>query len=197
MIRRRITMKTRKSLAKLILALPLSLLIFACTPQVVLRPNIPVLVDSDAIEKAVAPIAGQDAHFLTLTDFFFLEEPMAREDHIAWVELGKIVQAPSPETDNQAQMLRIRDGVSVWAKWLASTRIATNADIALGKTVIFYDGNWDNYDVRQAPPNNQEARSNTWLMSRITDTSELFKGYVLCGGEMKVAARNLRVIVNR
>lgn len=173
------------------------LMISGCSPQVVISPRMPnIVMDTRAVEQAVAPAAGMDAHFLTPTDFFFLEEPL--ENQAAWdiVFLGKIIQAPSRETDNQAQMLRVNDGASVWARWMAATTVATSADLSLGKTVVFYDANWGEQDIRHAPKSNQEARSGTWLISRITDTSELFKGYVLCGGGIRVSTKNIRVVVN-
>jgi hypothetical protein len=174
------------------------LFVFGCTPQLVIRPQAPnVILDTNAVEQAVAPIAGMDAHFLTPTDFFFMEEPLANDASWDIVFVGKIIQAPSRETDNQAQMLRVNDGSTVWARWMASTYVATNADLSLGRTVVFYDANWGEQDVRQAPKSNQESRSGTWLISRITDTSELFKGYVLCGGGIRVSVKNLRVVVTQ
>jgi len=113
------------------------------------------------------------------------------------VFLGKVVQTPSIQTDNQGQMLKVQDGSTVWARWVASTRIATSADLSLGKTVIFFDGEWTDGDVRISPKSNQDARSQSWIFSRITDSSELFKGYVLCGGDMKVFTKNLRVVVTQ
>jgi hypothetical protein len=193
------TMKANVMTAKryLILSVPIFMLfIWACTPQVVLRPNIPIL-DTHAVETAMAPLVGQDAHFLTATDFFFMEEPLPNSSSWDLVFLGKVIQAPSIQTDNQAQMLRVQDGSTVWARWLATTRIATAADISLGKTVIFYDGEWGEGDVRIPPKSNQDARSLAWIISRITDTSETFRGYVLCGGDMKVSLKNLRVIVTQ
>jgi len=189
-------MKTKKSLLIILTTVALSLVIFGCTPQLVIRPQIPgVVLDTGSVQQPSVPVAGQDSHYLTATDFFFMEESLRNDQGWDLAFLGKIIQAPTIETDNQAQMLRVQDGATVWASWVASTRIATNADIALGKTVVFFDSNWDENDVRMPPKTNKDARSQAWLISRITDTNEMFKGYVLCGGGIKVSVKNLRVPV--
>ena len=46
-----------------------------------------------------------------------------------------------------------------------------------------------------APENTEMARTDAWFIARITDTPELFRGYVLVSGGYKGSEKNLRVIV--
>lgn len=176
----------------------LAAMLFGCASRVVLVPSIPgvvVKMPSTPVSTiaAVAPTGNADAHFIQPTDFFYMEEPFGNTE---WerILLGKLVTAATPETKNQAQFMSVSSGISEWAKWWSGSRIATRADLKLGTEVIFFDQSGEN-SVYRAPESNQEARSYDWAISRITDVSELFKGYVMVGGGYKVSEKNLRVPV--
>lgn len=184
--------------ALLIVVLMLAAIMVGCVPRVVLSPAMPDVVvkipsSTNTPQTPAAPTGNADIHYIQPTDFFYMEEPFGNTEWEA-VKLGKLVTAPSPETKNQAQFMSVSSGVTEWAKWWAVTRIATRADLQLGTEVIFFDTYGENSVIR-APENNQEARSDSWAISRITDVSELFKGYVMVGGGYKVSEQNLRVIV--
>lgn len=195
-------MDTRKGFRSLF-ALKLMLLIIAtvvlagCAPRLVLNPGLPDVVlsvpSSSSTQTISAPHGNADTHFVQPDDYFFNEESL---DDYGWVyvKLGKIVTAPTPETKNQAQFMNASTGKQEWAKWWAKTRIATKADLALGTEVICFDSN-NNGEVYMPPENNQTARTDSWFLARITDTSELFKGYVMVTDGYKVHFSNLRVIV--
>ncbi|MDY0151850.1 MAG: hypothetical protein RBS43_06210 [Candidatus Cloacimonas sp.] len=183
---------------RLLAILLFATMLFGCASRVVLVPSIPdVVVKTPTMYSPTltpaAPAGNADAHFVQPTDFFFMEEPFGDTE---WerVLLGKLVTAPTPETKNQAQFMSVSSGINQWAKWWSGSRIATRADLKLGTEVIFFDQSGEN-SVYRAPESNQEARSYDWAISRITDVSELFKGYVMVGGGYKVSEKNLRVLV--
>lgn len=134
-----------------------------------------------------------DAQFLQADDYFVSDEMLGDSDW-KYVEMAKMITPASPETKNQAQFLMIQAGNTAWKKYWMKTRIAGSADITLGKQVIMFEGNSVN-SVYNSPESNQQARSYNWFTSRIVDTSETFRGYVMVGGGYKVALANLRVIV--
>jgi len=133
-----------------------------------------------------------DDHFLQPDDYFILEDPLGNSAWI-YVFLAKMMTPPSKETKDQAQFMIVMDGVTKWHKDWVSTHIATKEDIKLGKEVIFIDL-MDANGIYRAPESNQETRQSYWLMSRITDLSELFKGYVLVGDGLQVSTKALRVL---
>ncbi len=195
-------MDTRKGFSSLLVLKLMVLLIVAvvmagCAPRLVISPGMPDLVvnvpSSGSSQTYAAPQGNADAHFVQPDDYFFNEESL--EDYRwVYVKLGKLSTAPSPETKNQAQFLNTSTGKQEWAKWWAKTRIATKNDLVLGTEVICFDSN-NNGEVYLPPVSNQSARTDSWFLARITDTSELFKGYVLVTDGYKVHMNNLRVII--
>lgn len=178
------------------IALAASLLLTACVPNIVLRPNTPdVVVNVPQVTgpTITGPALGGDNHFIQVDDFFVMEEPLGTNTWV-YAAVAKMSTAPSQETDNQGQFLRILDGQSIWSRHWAYTRKATAEDIALGKQVIFLDITGDN-DVYRSPLSNQEARTSWWLTSRIVDLTNLFRGQVMVGGGLNVSTDALRVIV--
>lgn len=181
----------------LMIVLFAGLLLGGCAPRIVLDPGIPssVVQIGNAMNEVAAavPSGNADRHYIQPDDYFFREDVWPGS---TWeiVELGKLITPPTPETKNQAQFMSVKTGAPVWAKWWVKTRIATRADLQLGKEVICFDSNsYD--DVYLAPENTEMARTDTWFIARITDTSELFRGYVLVSGGYKVSEKNLRVIL--
>lgn len=184
-------------ITSLLLVAVAAILLMGCAPRIVLNPAIPDVVlnipSSNNNSAPAVPAGNADAHFIQPTDYFYADEPWGDEDWI-YVKLGKLVTPPTPETKNQAQFMNSASAKNEWAKWWATTRIATRADLTLGKEVIMFDmaGGEDMY---VPPTNTQEARNYRWFLGRITDTSELFKGYVMVSGGYKISEKNLRVIV--
>lgn len=135
---------------------------------------------------------GIDNHFVQSDDYFILQDPLEGN---AWVysTIAKMTVSPSLSTDNQAQFFRIMDGESLWTRHWVKTRLATKADLAIGKKVVFLDIT-DHQGLYRSPESNQEARSSYWLHSRIVDTSELFKGYVMVGDGLKVREKAIRIV---
>lgn len=189
------TLKIKKLafLPVLLVSVLLGLILAACAPRIVLDPGIPSIPSSVTHTVAAVPSGNADVHFIQPDDFFYLEEPWTGPNW-EYVKLGKLVTAPTPETKNQAEFMSAGNSSKEWAKWWAKTRIATRADLALGKEVICFNDNTSG-DVYFPPDSNQNARNGAWFVARITDMSELFKGYVLVTDGYKISEKNLRVII--
>ena len=108
--------------------------------------------------------------------------------------LAKQLKAPSAQTKNEAQFMQVLDGKEVWTKYYYRTRIATSSDIRMGAVIIALDVAGDE-EVYRAPESKEEARTAPWFMAKITDVSDLHKGYVTVSGGYKVSVEALRVKV--
>jgi len=170
----------------------IALVLMGCTiPGIVIKaPDITV---TDPGTTAVAPTGNADAHYIQPEEYFVFDELLGNKEW-QYVELGRMISPASAETKNQAQFFIINGGQTKWANYWVKTRIATTSDLALGKEVVIFEGDTDN-DIYQAPKTNQQARTYSWYMARIVDTSETFRGYVMVSGGYKVALNNMRVVV--
>jgi len=184
----------------LTLAAALMLTMTGCAPTMALR-NVADMSDSvnrisgntgvasTGTSTAYGASAG-DTHYIQADDYFYSD----RELESGWirVELAKMLQAPTPETKNEAKFMDVKDGKEVWTSHFWQTRIAEPSDIKMGAVMIIFDyGKGDRY-VR--PENQEYARTHDWFMAKITDTSTLYQNYVMVSGGYKVNTDNLRVI---
>lgn len=140
-----------------------------------------------------APSAGEDDHYIQQDDFFFSERPMGTNAWI-YVSLAKMTTPPSPQSKGEGEFFKVTDGSSHWSKFFWKARIARPEEIRLGATMIMFEGRTLR-GVYQAPDKKSTARHDHWFMARITDTSDLYKGFVTVSGGYKVSPGNLRVIV--
>jgi hypothetical protein len=142
-----------------------------------------------------APTVGEDRHYIQSDDFFISEQPMGDQAWI-YVTLSKMTQPPNAQTKGEAEFFRIANGASQWTKYFWRTRLARPDEIRLGALMIMFEGR-QVVDVYQQPENKESARRDAWFMARITDVSDLYKGYVTVSGGYKVSPKNLRVLVGR
>ena len=142
-----------------------------------------------------APAAGEDRHYIQSDDFFISEHSMDGHEWI-YVQLAKMTQPPTAQTKGEAEFFKIKDGNSLWSKYYWRTRIARPDEIRLGATMIMFEGN-SLHDAYQAPQDKSGARQSNWFMARVTDVSDLYKGYVTVSGGYKINPKNLRVLVGR
>lgn len=133
-----------------------------------------------------------DEHYIQEDDYFVFDEAFDKQTYI-FVHLAKMLTPPTSETKNQAQFLIVNGGQKDWKKYWVTTTKAKKESLKPGNAVIVFDM-WSEGDIYRAPESNQEARSNNWFMATITDTSELFKGYVIVSGGYKISIDNIRVI---
>ena len=161
-------------------------------------PEIKIILDKDKdltkelIGKA-ENVPQIDKHFVQHDDYFVYEEQLTNQEWI-YVQLGKLITPATLETKNQAEFLLTQSGQKRWMKYWTKSRIASKEELKLGTAVICFDAT-DDEGIYRVPENTQEARSGVWFMARITDTSEMFKGYVLVSGGFKVSLNNLRITI--
>lgn len=136
--------------------------------------------------------ALDDAHFIQDDDYFVSKEPY--KQGWIYVELAKMIQPAKPETKNEAQFMTVREGEELWTKHFWKTRIATVAECKVGTVVICFNDNVKD-DVYHAPEDKDNARNGSWFMAKITDMSDLYKGYITVSGGYKINKDNLRLIV--
>ncbi len=137
--------------------------------------------------------AGEDSHYMQHDDYFIQRHNLEGRAWI-YVDLAKMVNAPGSHTKGEAEFMKVRDAKQLWTSHYWQTRIAGQHELRLGLQVIIFEGNHRG-SVYNAPQSKERARGSNWFMAKITDTSDLYKGYVTVSGNYKVALDNLRVIV--
>lgn len=180
--------------ATILVLIMLALLIAGCTPSIVIRPGTPdaLYVASQVVNKTPEMVpAGADRHFIQADDYFLTDEPFEDAEFL-YASIGKMQTPPSETTKHQGQFLRVQDGKIVWTRYFAKTRIATPADLVVGKVVYYFDSQ-DANGSQRTPESNQESRTTWWIKTRITDTSELYRNLVLVASGSKVNKDALRV----
>ncbi len=153
--------------------------------------------DNPAVTETDAPSPGQvagatdDEHYIQQDDFFFSTEPLGQSSWI-YVKLAKMVTPPTSATKNEAEFYQITDGNKIWTKHYWTTRRTDKGDLKLGTVVVAFDKQGEK-EIYVAPDSKEEGRGGSWFMAKITDLSDLYKGYVTVSGNYKVSLGNLRV----
>ncbi|HOE19369.1 MAG TPA: hypothetical protein PKJ69_00235 [Spirochaetota bacterium] len=88
----------------------------------------------------------------------------------------------------------VGSGKELWTKYYWKTRVAQINECKIGTTVICFNDNIDN-DVYKAPEDKDSARNSLWFMAKITDMSDLYKGFITVSGGYKVDKENVRIII--
>ena len=134
-----------------------------------------------------------DSHYIQSDDYFVASEPLGKNEWI-YVKIGKMLTPASPETKNQAKFFMIENGNEEWMPYWIKTQIATKANYVQGTLVVVFNDN-SREDVYMGPTDTQQARSGSWFLATITDTSEIFKGHVIVSGGYKIGLNNMRIII--
>lgn len=139
-----------------------------------------------------APASAEDDHYIDDEHYFISKEKLAG----AWmnVTLSTMKTPASIETKNEAEFLTVADGEEIWTKFFWKTRILQKNEIKKGLEVIAFEGRNDD-GVYCMPENKDEALNGSWFMAKITDLSDMYKGYVTVSGGYKVKLDNMRVAV--
>ncbi|MBN8525510.1 MAG: hypothetical protein J0M02_09250, partial [Planctomycetes bacterium] len=145
---------------------------------------------------AAAPVAAvaqgeHDKHYI-YPDEVFIDDQAFTGQGYHYVELAKVKQAPTAERKGQGEFFPIVKGKEVWTEHAWTSRIATQADIVLGQTVIVFEDNMRD-SAYDAPADKKDARTGRWFICRITDVSDLFKQQVTVAGHYTAFIANLRV----
>jgi hypothetical protein len=145
------------------------------------------------------PTAGPDGeaidddHFIQKDDYFFSTSPLGKNSYI-YVTLSKMVTEPSDRTKGEAEFFKITDGSNNWSKYYYQTRIIQDGEIRLGAQFIIFEGRRQG-GVYVAPETKEEARGGAWFLAKVTDVSDLYRGYITVSGNYKVSPKNLRLIM--
>lgn len=139
-----------------------------------------------------AAFADEDSHFIQSNDYFISDQPMGSNEWI-YVVLAKMVTPPSAATKGEGEFFKVVDGNNIWTKHYWKTGIAQKSEIHLGTVVICSEAHSDN-DIYKAPEAKDSARGGSWFMAKVTDMSDLYKGFLTVSGGYKIAPDNLRIV---
>lgn len=134
-----------------------------------------------------------DEHYIQPDDYFVAEQELGKREYI-YVYVSKMITPATKETKNEAKFMMVKDSNEIWSKIYWKTRMATKADIKIGAVVICFDGSNED-GVNMPPKKKDQARQWNWFMTKITDTSDLHKGFVTTAGGTKVSLDALRIAV--
>jgi outer membrane protein OmpA-like peptidoglycan-associated protein len=158
-----------------------------------MKPYLRALVALALVASScIAAFAEEDKHYMQSNDYLISDQQLDNSEWI-YVSLAKMTTAPSAATKGEGEFFRVTDGNSLWTKNYWKTGIAMKNEIRLGAVVVIFEGHQEN-EIYKAPDTKDNARSSNWFMARITDTSDLYKGYLTVSGGYKVAPDNLRII---
>lgn len=138
-------------------------------------------------------VAGEDHQYIQFDDYFVQPQNsgvLAR----SWVDLARMVNPVSDNTNGEAEFMKVRDGKSYWSRTYWQTRPAVMSELRLGQQVIVFNDQYRN-GVYEAPDRKEKARGGSWFMARVTDMTDSYKGYIIVSGSHRVSLKNLRVIV--
>lgn len=142
---------------------------------------------------APAAQAGvMDAHFIYPDEAFVLDDAFRTEESWSYAKLAKVRQLPNTQNKGQGQYFVLNPGKEVWTEHAYATRVATQADLVLGATIVVFEDNQRD-QIYRAPVDQKAARTQSWFITRITDVSDLFKGQVMAGGRYQVEVKNIRI----
>ena len=143
---------------------------------------------------STAPLFAEDDDHYINSDHYFITKQKLTQGWI-YVTLATLKTAATPQTKNEAEFITVSDGEEIWTKYYYKTRIADQKEIKIGLEVIaceIGDG-----EVYRMPENKDEALQSGWFMAKVTDVSDLFKGYVTVSGGYKIKLDNMRVVVKK
>lgn len=148
-------------------------------------------LSAEILKNALSP-TNLDSHYLTREDYFVSDRELGNKEWIR-VSVAKMLTPASATTNQQAEFLSAQSGSSIWSQYYYKTRVAAKEELIPGTMVICLD-TMDN-GIYRSPKDNSEARNAAWWLSRITDNSEIFKGYVIVGANYKVALNAIRIVI--
>src|SRR6185436_9655538 len=127
---------------------------------------------------APAPTSGatppaEDRHWIQPDDYFISEEPWA--EGWIWVLLAKL-KRPGPSA-KEALFFQLDSSREIWTASYWATHPADPRELALGIMAICFNGN-ERDGVYHAPSDKDEARTGSWFLGKVTDTSDAAKGWI-------------------
>lgn len=139
--------------------------------------------------------AIDDIHYIQDDDYFISQVPYSGKSWM-YVDLAKMLEKGKIETKWEAKFIKVSDGEETYSKYYWSTRIALKEELKVGLQVIVPELVGEN-DVYRAPESKEEARSTAWFTAKVTDISDMYKGYVTVSGGYKISTNALRVAIKK
>jgi len=149
---------------------------------------------SAAVPGGIVPSGSskEDAHWIQADDYFVAHR--AFEKGWLTVDIAKMKEPAKPADKGEALFFVIEDGRDQRSAFFYRTRPAVQADLVLGNTLICFDRNKKDH-VYRGPTSKDSARPGGWWMAKVTDLSDLGKGYAQLAGSYHCAPDALRAIV--
>ncbi len=141
---------------------------------------------------SITPVFAEDDDHYINSDHYFITKEKLTQGWI-YVTLATLKTPASIQSKNEAEFITVRNGEEIWTKFYYKTRIAKKEELKIGLEVIAFDMSSD--DLYRAPENKDEALGNNWFMAKITDVSDMYKGYVTVSGGFKVKLDSMRIVV--
>jgi hypothetical protein len=141
--------------------------------------------------RSAAPRGNDDAHYIQPDDYFISDHGLETNSYI-YVYLAKMVTAPTAGSKDEGEFMKVRDGQNQWTRYVWQSRIASRDELKLGMHLIAFNDNHKR-DAYQAPEKKDSARGGAWFYAKLTDMSDLYKGYVTVSGNYKVGLNNIRI----
>ncbi len=134
----------------------------------------------------------EDAHWIQADDYFIASRAFDKGWHSVYV--AKMKEPPTDANKGEALFFVVKDGGEERSAHFYRTRPAAQADLVLGNVLICFDHNKQG-KVYGAPRDKDNARPGAWWIARITDLSDLSKGYATLAGHYHCAPDALRALV--
>lgn len=129
-------------------------------------------------EPMAAYAPGEDAQWFSADDYLVTKEVFHGQP-LHYLKVAKMMEAPGATTKAEARFLT-QQGDDLWTGSFWRTRVATPADAAVGALAFCHQDSGYRTETG-GPRDKREARNEGWLVGRITDTSDAFKGRVSVG----------------
>jgi serine/threonine protein kinase len=117
---------------------------------------------------------AEDRHWIQPDDYFISETPWNQGSKN--VHLAKLTQPATPPS-NEARFFRLDNSREIWTANHWKTRPAEPSELALGTFVLCFNGNARD-QLYNPPANKDAARTGSWFLGKVTDTSDASKGWV-------------------
>ncbi|HTP24698.1 MAG TPA: hypothetical protein VMK12_03435 [Anaeromyxobacteraceae bacterium] len=138
--------------------------------------DVPASVPSVSGQGIAIHGPGDDQHWIQADDYWISDRPY--ESGWIYLTLAKMKQPPAAQTKGEALFFNLHDSKDVWTKYFYRTRVANQADLAVGSVILCFEGN-SRDGTYHAPMDKNQARTAAWFMGRITDMSDLYKGSLM------------------
>jgi len=140
--------------------------------------------------------AALDSHFLDASEYLIASEEIHWSGE--FLAIGRQLALPSTSLHGQTQFLVVGQGAGwqpgdrAWSNQFFRTRIATRADLTVGKLVFCFNGM--DGGVYRAPRDRAEALTSGWFATTITDVSTLARYDEVKAGRTRLGVSCLRVL---